>query len=258
VAKPIQHPVQNNPPKVVKAPVQVPQPSVPNPEQIKAAQRAQQQAQLAQSLSFLSPSKNRIASAPVVSQESVNRKYAATARGMLENGSKSSVLSNMASRSGSDGEINTRTSRNMSSDGVPGGTGRHKGLNEVQGRVSLAALGGGGDLGSSLSGRGISMSGAGHISEAAVEKALSRYLEKFQYCYEKALLSDSTLAGNILMQWVISQEGVPESITVVRSQMNNQKLHQCISKILSGIKFPTPQGGAVTIKYPFAFSPSSL
>lgn len=102
------------------------------------------------------------------------------------------------------------------------------------------------------------MNGPGQIPESAIEKIMAKYVSKFQYCYEKALLADGSLAGNILMQWTIGPDGTSSDVKVVRSQLNNSGLHSCIIKELSRIRFPSPSGGAVTIKYPLAFSSATL
>ena len=102
------------------------------------------------------------------------------------------------------------------------------------------------------------MTGLGRINQDAIEKALAKRLERFQYCYEKALLSDATLAGNIMMGWTISAGGRPGSIRVVKSQMNNSKLNACMTKEIRAIRFPSPKGGIVKIKFPFNFTSSSL
>ncbi len=256
VKRPVTHPVTRAVPRPVTR--SVPRPVVPQVSS-QVVQRARVQADLAKSLSFLSPSKNRMA-APQAPLDHSTGKYSGSALAVPSN-SKSLVLGKITSSNEFDGAISTRGSRSMRGGEVV--SGRSKGLNEVQGRLSLASIGSGGagggsDLGASLSSQGLAMSGSGQISEAAVERVLSKYQAKLQYCYEKALLSDSSLAGTILMQWVISTSGSVSDVQVVRSQMNHAGLNQCISNILAGIHFPSPKGGAVILKFPFAFSSSSL
>jgi len=236
------------PPKVVQPPV-VP---TPNPE----AEAAKARAQLAKSLNFLSPSKNK----PVtnIQNEKVNSRYNTVGNVDDPKKANANLLNNIATSKKIDGPIETKNARNVRSDLELSGQG--KALNEVQGKVSLNALNASdmGELGSAVSGKGITMIGSGTVNESEIEKALAKHLSKFQYCYEKALLTDSTLGGVLLMQWTIDLGGNAQDQKVLRSQLSNAALHSCMIKELGKVSFPKPSGGVVTIKYPFKFSSSQL
>ncbi|OFZ16213.1 MAG: hypothetical protein A2Z20_00205 [Bdellovibrionales bacterium RBG_16_40_8] len=129
----------------------------------------------------------------------------------------------------------------------------------MQGRVSLNDLASAGSRGESLGGgSGIELSGPGEISESAIEKALSKFLSRFQYCYEKALLSDAGLSGNIVIQWDITTSGSAKNSRVVKSQLDSKQLQGCITGVLSEVPFPKPKGGSVTVKKTFSFTSSSI
>jgi len=254
-----QPPPKPQPPQKVAQPKPQPPtpaaPPAPSPEQVKA----KQQAQLAASLSFLSPSQNRPAANVPNNLQKANEKYNNVTA--VDTKATSNTLKNMAAQSTAPtGNISTNNARNIASDvNLEGGRG--KSLNKVQGKVSLQALydpNATDEIGSSISKKGISMSGSGQIPESLIEKVLSKHVQKFQYCYEKALLTDASLAGNIIMQWTITASGSPTEVKVVRSAMNNPTFHSCITRELSGIQFPKPSGGSVTVKYPLAFSSATL
>ena len=245
--------------KAAAAPVR---PAAPSAAQVAAQAKAKAQAQLAASLGFLSPSQNK-PMANVSNAPDNTAKYNKMVSGAASAKLDSKALKNMASGGGLvGGPIDTKNARNVDSGvALSGGSGSGKSLNSVQGRVALNTLydpNGGGEMGSSLSQKGIAMNGPGQIPESAIEKIMAKYVSKFQYCYEKALLADGSLAGNILMQWTIGPDGTSSDVKVVRSQLNNSGLHSCIIKELSKIRFPSPSGGAVTIKYPLAFSSATL
>ena len=113
-------------------------------------------------------------------------------------------------------------------------------------------------MGSALGGSSFSISGSGKVSDAAILKILEKNMQKFQYCYEKALLKNASLAGQLTMEWTIETSGSTTHVKVVKSQLNNGSLHQCMNTELSRISFPNPKGGAVIVKYPFAFSSSQI
>ncbi len=169
----------------------------------------------------------------------------------------SKVLDKMAEGGGGDGDIKTKSSRSIASVvNFKGGHG--KGLNDVQGQVSSNEIYGHGASGGMSAEGGISMSGPGSLTEDQIEKALSKFLTKFQFCYEKALITDSTLGGNLRLQWVIGSSGAVASAKVVQSELKNEALHSCILGILKTVPFPSPKGGEVIAKKTLSFKSSSL
>ena len=131
----------------------------------------------------------------------------------------------------------------------------------MQGKVafnSLSERGSGDALGAAIGGGGMTITGPGKISDADIEKTLSKYLEKFQRCYEKALLSDPSISGEVQMRWTIGTSGHVSEAQVVRSEMNKKPLHDCLTKELGKIVFPAPKGGPATVKKPFRFKSASF
>jgi hypothetical protein len=245
-----------------------PVPPKPVPRKVdEAALRARQQAlaqqkakaDLSKSLGFLSSSATQPAaptSAPKVANK--NARYQSMAQA-ISTSTSSEALSKLAKTDVAQGPIQTQSVRSMNTQvAIAGGA---KTLNEVQGRVSLSAMSapsGGGGVDSSLTSKGMSIGGDGSLAESEIERALSKHLQRFQYCYEKALLSDPSLAGHILVQWTIGGDGGVSDIKVVRSQLNNSQLQQCLSGEIAKVRFSAPQGGSVIVKYPFAFSSTPL
>ena len=231
----------------------------PTPEQLAAVQKAKEQQaeqqQMLKSLNFLSTSKSR-PNVEATTYESKTGKFSDTPMvGGIA--SKSNVLDKMVKGAPGDGNIDTKSGRTMASTLS---FGKNKGLNDVQGKVSMDELASkDGNPGSALGGgKGLEMTGPGELSESQIEKALSKFLAKFQYCYEKSLLSDSSLSGNLNVQWTITVAGRVGESRVVKSQLNNNDLHKCVLKVLAEVPFPKPKGGSVTVKKVFTFSSSSM
>ncbi|MBC7397557.1 MAG: AgmX/PglI C-terminal domain-containing protein [Bdellovibrionales bacterium] len=237
---------------VKKAPVV---PRGPDPSLVAANEKAA----VAKSLNFLStgPSKN-VAALATNPNAKASAKYANAGNGGMPG--TTSKLSNLANQNTGDGPISTRGARGLASNsGIQGGHG--KGLNDVQGKVafnSLTERGSGDALGAALGGGSMSVTGPGKISDADIEKTLSRYLDKFQRCYEKALLSDPAISGEVQIRWTINPNGHVSAAQVVRSEMNKKPLHDCLTGVLGNIVFPAPKGGPATVKKPFRFKSSSF
>ncbi len=234
--------------------------SVSNAKKRAAAARKRRvaaKAKMAKSLNFLSSSPGKFAVKTSVYKK-VNKKYKAQGGGRLKKGG--AYLNKLATTSLKEGPITTKGSRNIAGVNLVTGSDLReaKSLNRVQARVSIANLRNTGNFGGGYMDGGLSVSGKGRLDESAIMKAIQRHLQKLQYCYEKALLRNPSLAGNIMMGWSISGGGRASSVKVVRSQLKNAKLHGCISSEIARIRFPKPKGGSVRIKYPFSFSSSNL
>jgi outer membrane biosynthesis protein TonB len=255
-------PVKQPAPKAAPAPPVKVVKQGPSPDQLKAIAKAKEQqaeqAQLAKSLGFLSSSKSK----PTVDPTSYEKKEGKFANNAAVGGvtSKSNVLDKIANGAPGDGDIKTKSSRGIATDDIK--FANNKGLNDVQGKVSSGELysKNGNPTGHFMSGnsKGLELSGPGELSESEIDKALAKFANRFQYCYEKALLSDSGLGGNLVVQWTIGTSGKASASRVVKSQLNNNDLHSCVLKVLGEVPFPHPKGGEVIVKKTFTFSSSSI
>ena len=252
------------PEPAAQTPITPPEPQIakdpgPTPDQLRAIEKAEMQAaekaQMLKSLNFLSTSKSRPA-VEATTYESKEGKYAESAKaGGLT--AKSNLLDKVVKGAPGDGAITTKSGRNIASKLS---FGKGKALNDVQGKVTAGELTSkDGSIGNALGGgKGLDLSGPGSLTESQIEKALSAFLKRFQYCYEKSLMSDSSLTGNLVVQWTINAGGRASNSRVVKSQLNNGDLHACVLKILGEVPFPKPKGGEVIVKKTFTFSSSSM
>jgi TonB family protein len=73
-------------------------------------------------------------------------------------------------------------------------------------------------------------------------------------CYEKALKTDGTEGGRLVVAFVINGAGLVKSAQVSESTLKSKDFDNCIVEKLKSWKFPRPVGGAdVEVKYPFRF-----
>jgi outer membrane biosynthesis protein TonB len=240
------------PQKVVEK--QPPAPPAPNPAAEHAKEVQAQQQQLAAKLNFLSTSSKRVAVDPTAYEVKEGKFGNTPTVGGLS--SKTNSLDKVVKGASGDGQIRTGSSRTVAST-VDFGPKAGKGLNDVQGKVSAGELASGGSgLGNAFAGGGLSVSG--NISQSEIEKALAKYLTRFRFCYEKSLLTNASLGGNVVFQWTIAEDGKTLNPKVVSSQLNNEELHGCMKALFNEIKFPKPKGGTATVKKTFSFSSSAL
>jgi hypothetical protein len=225
--------------------------STPNPA---AQAAAAQKASVAKALNFMSAKTGGADAGPTFTKNKKGSIYGSGTDQTL-NAKNPSILNKLGAKS-LDGNITTKGSRMISAaSGVSGGLA--KGLNNVQGRVSADSLYNGGTL-DDAGGGGLDLSGDGSIPQSLIEKILAKHLDKLRYCYEKALLSDAGIGGNVLLQWTIVSSGEARNIRTLRSAISNTQMQGCINREISKIPFPKPSGGEVIVKFPFNFTSSSI
>jgi hypothetical protein len=94
----------------------------------------------------------------------------------------------------------------------------------------------------------------GFLNREEIAKVVNQHLREIQYCYEKNLLLNPSLAGKVVMEWTISTAGL---VTVVKTAFNSMQTADvavCISAKIKEWRFPLPKGGIVVVSYPFIFN----
>jgi hypothetical protein len=101
---------------------------------------------------------------------------------------------------------------------------------------------------------GLSMvSVTGKLPKDTVHKYLHRNHSKFQYCYEKELLSNPTAQGTVTVKFSIEEHGKVESITA--DGMGNVNVEDCVHRAIESIEFPKPKSGKVQVTATIKFAP---
>lgn len=97
-------------------------------------------------------------------------------------------------------------------------------------------------------------SGQGFVEMKLVEKAIYDNNRLLRGCFEQAKQDDKRLGGTLWLTMTLGIDGrVRGAIREGRSTIENASMQQCIERRLSTIRFPEPEGGAVTFSYPFEF-----
>jgi hypothetical protein len=99
---------------------------------------------------------------------------------------------------------------------------------------------------------------SGRLSREQVSSVVSKHLQKVQSCYERALVRDNSLSGRIVFDWVVTDSGGVRDVRVRSSTLSDPAVATCIRNEVAGWAFPQPDGGEVTISYPFLFRSAAL
>ena len=94
----------------------------------------------------------------------------------------------------------------------------------------------------------------GHLDRGEIQKVVNAHLSQVQGCYERQLVKNPSLSGKVSFRWIITPTGSVGSVKVAQSSIQSGEVISCIQSAIQGWNFPAPQGGSVTVTYPFAFT----
>ncbi|UJR78386.1 AgmX/PglI C-terminal domain-containing protein [Sandaracinus amylolyticus] len=93
----------------------------------------------------------------------------------------------------------------------------------------------------------------GYLSPEQIMRVVRQNQAAVRYCYETELQRQPNLRGRIEVSWRINLQGAVTSSRVARSTMGNPRVEGCIVRQVRGWRFPQPDGGEVSVEFPFIF-----
>lgn len=94
----------------------------------------------------------------------------------------------------------------------------------------------------------------GSLDSGSIAKVVQKRMKSIQGCYNKELKRDPSLKGKVEIEFTIGENGRIEEALTVGNTMGNKTVANCILRMLNRWKFPKPDGGSVTVVFPFIFS----
>lgn len=98
--------------------------------------------------------------------------------------------------------------------------------------------------------------GTGALDQKAITKVVNRRKGAVKACYDKRLKRNNKLAGKVKIQFTILESGRVGDVQVVENTTNDDEVGRCIVGRIKRWRFPKPDGGTVTVTFPFVFTPS--
>ncbi len=93
---------------------------------------------------------------------------------------------------------------------------------------------------------------AGDLDPEIVQRYMKRNASKFRYCYEKALLANPALAGEVTATFLIDGSGNVQASTATGV---SDDVSSCVAGVIKSIEFPKPTGSSVQVTYPITYAP---
>ena len=94
----------------------------------------------------------------------------------------------------------------------------------------------------------------GSISREEIQRVMMQHHVRVKACYQRALQSDPALAGRVVVELTIGEDGRVRAVRIKSSALDNAEVKGCILRVLRALRFPQPAGsGEVIVNYPFVF-----
>ena len=96
----------------------------------------------------------------------------------------------------------------------------------------------------------------GTLDRSVLDRVVKQHLAQIRFCYSRELAKVPTLAGQLVVKFVIGSEGSVSSAITKTTTLNSAPVEQCINARFMRMRFPAPEGGGIVIvSYPLTFAP---
>jgi hypothetical protein len=96
----------------------------------------------------------------------------------------------------------------------------------------------------------------GEYDRNLVRRVVQRNLPQVTRCHEQGLSQNPSLAGRVEVTFIIGADGTVSNSTVRSSNLAVPSVATCIANAVRTWQFTAPQGGAITVHYPFMLQPA--
>ena len=96
---------------------------------------------------------------------------------------------------------------------------------------------------------------SGRLPPEVIQRIVRQSFGRFRLCYENGLRNNPNLQGRVAVRFVIDRSGAVSSTGNGGSDLPDPSVVSCVVRSFSGLSFPQPEGGIVTVVYPISFAP---
>ena len=96
---------------------------------------------------------------------------------------------------------------------------------------------------------------SGRLPPEVIQRIVRQSFGRFRLCYENGLRNNPNLQGRVAVRFVIDRSGAVSSTGNGGSDLPDSSVVSCVVRSFSGLSFPQPEGGIVTVVYPISFAP---
>ena len=108
------------------------------------------------------------------------------------------------------------------------------------------------DLGIQVTARPVTVTQG--LDRDTVRRYVERRMDQVRWCYQQAVQRRSDLAGELVVEWLITPMGAVAGAKVASSTLGEPSVDACVVDRIGAWVFPAPPGGgAVRVRYPLVF-----
>jgi hypothetical protein len=96
---------------------------------------------------------------------------------------------------------------------------------------------------------------SGRLPPEAIKRVIQQNKGRVRACVEGAKNPGGVAYGRISVKFVIGLDGAVVAASKEESTIYEESVNRCIVRAMSGLAFPQPEGGTVTVIYPFVIEP---
>jgi hypothetical protein len=97
---------------------------------------------------------------------------------------------------------------------------------------------------------------SGRLPPEVIQRIVRANFGRIRLCYENGLRKDPGLRGKVEVKFVINREGMVNTASLVSSNLPDSSMVECVVRAFTTLVFPKPDGGIVSVVYPFMFEPA--
>jgi hypothetical protein len=94
---------------------------------------------------------------------------------------------------------------------------------------------------------------SGYLSAEQINRVVRANQAALRYCYESEVQRQRGLKGKVIIQWRVDRAGLVPTARVASTTLNDSRVEGCIVRQVRKWHFPKPDGGEVSVMYPFIF-----
>ena len=98
--------------------------------------------------------------------------------------------------------------------------------------------------------------GSGDFDPSVAARILGARRRAVQACYERELRNNPSLSGRVAVEFTIQTTGAVSSARASENTTGSASLGSCVAGVIRRVRFrPAPEGGSVTLEFPYVFAP---
>jgi hypothetical protein len=95
----------------------------------------------------------------------------------------------------------------------------------------------------------------GHLPAEVIQRIVRQNFGRFTFCYQNGLKANPNLEGRVAVKFLIGRDGAVQVASDGGSDIPDASVRQCVITSFTGLSFPAPDSGVVTVIYPLMFTP---